>query len=183
MDKPDKKVIRTEARKLLKEGISRQTAYENLKTKYKNGKIVADLIKNLPSLEAIKLYGKWNYMLLSLLILTAGLYMYASPSIGIVLWYGILIYGVARMLLKYYMWVAAMAAFGLIVSIVGIIFSGTDSLNWAAAVLVVCLNIPSLILPIWLEKRLCPKPSERKEKYTNKQGQQRMKVIYEFKDV
>jgi hypothetical protein len=182
-EKLNTKEIRNEARQLLKQGTSKQETFEILKEKYKYSKDVADILKNLPSQQTIEKYGKWNYVLLGLLVLTALIFFWATPTIGIVLWYGLLIYAVAKMLVKYYIWVTAFSAFAIIGFIAIIFTSDGATTNWSNVIIMISLVIPTLILPMWLEKKLCPKPTERKEEYTNSQGQQRLKIVYEFPDL
>jgi len=168
---------------MLKHGKSRQDTYLELKAKYGSGKVVVDVIENLPSLEAKKKYGIWNYFLLALLLLITALFMRAAPSIGIVIWYGLLIYAVARVLTKYYIWVTIMTAIAIAGGLAAVVTNDLESVNWSNAVIFLILNVPALILPIWLERKLCPAPTERREKYTNKEGKQKIRVVYEFRDV
>jgi hypothetical protein len=182
----DKKLNKTaiikEAKQILKNGTSRQETFEMLNQKYKNAKTVSDIIKNLPSSLAIKKYGLWNYTLLGLLILTATSLMLANPSIGTLLWYGLLIYAVAKMLVQYYIWVTILATIG-IIGIVGIlIINNTEPIKWTNLIIAFILMLIYLVLPIWIKNKLCPKPNEVKEKYTNSQGQLRLRIIYGFKD-
>lgn len=182
-EKLNKKQVRNEARQLLKQGASKQDAFDILLEKYKYAKEVADILKNLPSKQAIDKYGKWNYVLLGLLALTTVILFLATPTLGILLWYGLLIYAVARMLVKYYVWVAVFSALA-IISFVAVIFtSDSAATNWGNLIIMAILVIPTLILSIWLERRLCPKPIESKEEYANSQGQKRLKIVYEFSDL
>lgn len=178
-DKYNKKEIKKEAHQLLKEGTPKQETFEILKEKYKYTKIIADLLKTIPSKQAIDRYGKWNNTLLSLLILTVVLSLATAPSIGLI-WYGLLIYAVARKLVKYYVWISVLSAFGIIAFLVIAFTSNTAAVNWLNLIILIVLILPLLLLPIWLEKKLCPKPKESKVKYTNSKGQKRLKIVYEF---
>lgn len=177
---PSKKSIREEAKELLKQGKSRQEIYEQLTEKFKYRKIVADVLKNLPSKKAKDKYQKWNFILLGLLILTAVIYFLATPTIGIVLWYGLMIYAVARMLTRYYLWVTILTALGLIGGAVAIFAGDSHSINWINIVVLLVLNIPLIVLPIWLTNKLTPNPVEKKERYQGKDGRQKMRLTYEF---
>ena len=178
-DKYNKKEIKKEARQLLKEGTPKQEAFEILKEKYKYSKIIADILKNIPSKQAIERYGKWNNVLLAILILTLVLSLLTAPSIGM-LWYVLLIYVVARKLVKYYIWITVISAMGIIGSVAIMATSNIVFENWIGLIIIFVIIIPSLIIPIWLEKKLCPKPKEKKVKYTNSLGQKRLKIVYEF---
>lgn len=179
-DKYNKQKINKEARRLLKEGTPKQEVFELLKEKYKVTKIIADILKTIPSKQAIDRYGKWNTTLLALLILTTVIFLGAAPSLGIVIWYGLLIYAVARKSVSYYVWISILSAISIIGFLVIIFTSDSVTANWLNIIILFVLIVPSLFLPIWLEKKLCPKPKESKVKYTNSKGQKRLKIVYEF---
>jgi hypothetical protein len=181
-EKLNKKEIRNEARQLLKQGTPKQETFEILREKYKYAEGVADILKSLPSQQKIEKYGKWNYVLLALLVFTALIFFWETSTIGILLWYGFLIYVVAKMLVKHYVWVSAFSAIA-IISFIAILFTSDTGTQWASVIIMTSLVIPTLILPMWLKEKLCPKPTERKEEYTNSQGQQRLKIEYEFPDL
>ena len=186
--KTQKKEIDKEARELLKQGMPKQEAFETLVDKYKYAKDVADVVKNIPSAERIQKYGVWNTVLLIWLIIIELLVIVTSPSIGI-LWYGLLIYAVAKKLVKYYGWITLLAVLGALGSIATVALSGPgsfSSISFNASVvtilLLLVLYIPTCILPYWLEKKLCPAPTERKEMYSNSEGEKRMRLVYQFHD-
>jgi len=181
----NKSIITKEARILFKKGTSKQETFQILSEKYKSSKVVSDILKNIPSLQAAKKYGVWNFLLLVLLLLTTLFFVKQKPTIstfGIFLWYGILLYIVARMLVKYYVYVALLSSITIISLTCLLFFFDSSQVNWIEIGLLLILTISTLILPIWLEKKLCPKPNETKEVYTNSEGQQRQKIVYEFKD-
>ena len=184
--KLNKKEIIKEARQLLKQGTSRQATFDILKDKYQYAKDIAGIVKNLPLSKTLKLYRKWNYVLLALLILTTTCFLWTVTvsSFGILLWYGLQIYAVAKILVKYYLYVAIFSAFVLLCCLIAVIFIVASPTKNGTTLIVMftLLQIPICVLPLWLDKKLYPKPKERKEKYTNSQGQQRMKIIYEFAD-
>ena len=180
-NKVDKKEVKKEAKQLLKQGSTKQETFNKLKEKYKYSKEIADIVKYIPSEKAKKKYSMWNYILLAILIITTTLYMITAPSIGIILWYGLLIYAVARMLIKYYMWVTVFSALGLIGVIIGVATTGAIIL-WTNAIIFLILIIPSLIIPIWISKKFCPPPKEKKEMYIDIAGQKRLRIVYEFMD-
>lgn len=154
-----------------------------LVAKHTYTKEIAEILENIPSSIAINKYGKWNHVLLAILILTTIIFFVEAPSIGTLFWYGILIYGVATKRINYYMWVTVMSASVLVAFIAVTLTSSSETFTWITTTTMMILIIPSCILPIWLEKKLCPKPTEKKVQYTNSQGQQRMKIIYEFSDI
>ena len=177
----NKKEVIKEAKDLLKKGDSKQDAYLVLKEKYKSPKEIAELLKNIPSTLAIEKYIKWNYTLLALLIVTTAIVMSINPLIGFLIWYGFIIFIVARVLVKYYYWVSMMTGFGLFGGII-LAITSNEEINWIGTSLILILIIPSFILSIWLPKKLCPPPVEKKVKYFDKTGLQRLKLVYEFAD-
>ncbi len=179
--KSQKKEIGREARKLLKQGITKQEVFVELVDKYKYSKDVAEVLKGIPSQVRIKKYGGWNTLLLSLLIIIELIILLSlKPSVSL-LWYGLLIYAVATKKIKYYGWITFLAILGALASLIGIFFA-TGVISLISLILFVVFFLPSCILPIWLEKRLCPPPTERKELYTNAEGEQRLRIVYEFND-
>lgn len=182
-DKLNKSAVRSEARQMLKEGKSRQATYEELTEKYLYGNEVADIIKHLPSREARQKYSGWNIMLLIIICIMAILTLIASPTIGLMIWFGVIIYGVATYSLQYYLWISILAGIGIVGFIAMMFFQGNIASHLFELISALILMGPMLILPIWLEKKLCPKPGESREVYLNAQGQQRSRIIYEFKDI
>ncbi|MFN3529437.1 MAG: hypothetical protein ACK417_05900 [Bacteroidia bacterium] len=182
-EKLNKKEIRNEALQLLKQGTSKQMTFELLVDKHKYTKEIAEILENIPSKKAVTKYGKWNYVLLAILIITTIKFCLEASLIGTLLWYGLLIYVVATKRIKHYWWVTAMSSSLLVALIVIILTSSSETCSWTTTTIMLIIIIPSCILPIWLEKKLCPKPTEKKVQYTNSQGQQRMKIVYEFTDI
>jgi cytochrome c-type biogenesis protein CcmH/NrfF len=177
---PNKKKIRQKAKELLGQGHSKQEVFEYLTEEFKYKKTIADVLEYLPSKKAKEKYRSWNFLLLALLIFTTAIFLWAAPGQVVIFWYGFLIYTVARMQVRFYSWVTALTAFGLIAGIVILLMNDALSTNWAYLSLLLVINIPILILSIWLTQRLTPNPVERKEKYRGEDGRQRLRVIYEF---
>ena len=179
----NKNDVRKEAIKLLKKGTSKQETFDFLVDKYKFSKEISEVLKNIPSSKAIAKYGIWNNLLIALLILTTIIFLSVSSSIGILLWYGLLIYGVATKRVNYYLWVSVLSTFCLICFIAIFFMNFSEPTNWTITIIMLILIIPSCFLPIWLAKRMCPKPIESKEEYINSEGQKRLKIVYEFTDL
>lgn len=183
VNKLNKKEIKQEALKLLNQGISKQETFEILKEKYEYAIEIANVLKKKPSVKAIEKYRKWNNILLGLLILTSIFFILTTPMIQILIWYVFLIYTVARMLVKYYIWTSIFSGFAIItyISILILDVNATNNLTYILPILT--LVISTFILPIWLEKKMCPKPVESKVEYTNSDGQKRLKIVYQFSDL
>jgi len=175
--------ILKEAGQLLKQGTSKQETFEILVGKYKSSKAVSDVLKNLPSLQAAKKYGFWNYTLFVLLLFSALFFAMHKPTFIIYVWYGLLMYVVARMAVKYYIYVALLSVITLITLAVLMITTDKFQINWVE-IGIICIDAAlTLFLSIWLERKLSPKPKEVKELYTDSQGEQKLRVKYEFADV
>lgn len=178
----NKKEVRKDAKELLKQGVCKQQVFKTLVEKHKYSIEVANILTYLPSQKAIKKYGIWNYVLLVAICLNALILLFNSPNIGAILWFGLLIYGVITMRINYYKWVAILSFF-LITTFVVLIFYNQGGNNYSLSLISILIsNIISLILSIWLETKLCPKPKEEKVQYTNSEGEQKFKMTYQFKD-
>jgi hypothetical protein len=177
----DKAAIKNEARKLLNEGKSRQETFETLVNEHKVARDIAEIIKQLPSLQAIKKYKLWNNILLGLLVMKAVMFVVEDLSFAVlILWLGFLGYVIYKRLIHLYIVVTASSTIGLLAGVGFYIFSEYEIEIPMALFFVVFAS--TLIISFWLEKKLCPPPSERKELYTTENGQQRMKIVYEFQD-
>ncbi len=60
----DKKQVKKRAKELLKTGIPKQEADEQLSEEFQNKTIIANIHKRLPSSKTLKKYGIWNSVLL-----------------------------------------------------------------------------------------------------------------------
>ncbi len=173
--------IRKGAKILLNQGNTKQETFDLLVEKYNFSHEIASILNNIPSSKAIEKYGIWNHILLAILLLTSIFFVIYSIYAPLI-YYGILIYGVASRRVNFYIWITIISSIGFIGLIAVIVTSSLINLDWTVVILF-GLYLTSIILPIWLEKKLCPKPIKRKEKYTNSEGQQRFKIAYEFSDV
>lgn len=178
----NKKEVRKEAKELLKQGISKQQVFERLVEKHLYSIEIADILSNIPSPKAISKYGVWNNVLLGVIILNALIFFISSPPIGVSLWFGLLIYGVLTKKINYYKWVAILS-FLIITIFVVLMFNDSGGNDFSFSLIsILTINLISCILPIWLERKLCPKPKEDKILYTNSLGEQKYKMTYQFKD-
>jgi len=180
----NKELIKTEIRKeaevLIAGGTPKQEAFRKLAEKYHNPKLVADAVKFIPTPEAIRNYKKWNWVILALMVIAAGAALVAKPNVGVVLWLIALAYIIYKMLIEYYIWVTALAGFGLIAILA--IMANEDSLasQWTAVVFILVPLIPLIILPIWLKNKMCPPPKEQKELCTDCHGHRKYRIVYTF---
>jgi hypothetical protein len=174
--------IRREAEVLIAGGTSKQETFRILSCKYHNPKLVADSVKFVASPEAIRKYRKWNWVILAIIVITAGAALVMKPNIGVVLWLFALTYIVYKKFFEYYIWVTAMAAFGLIALLA--IMANEESLatEWTQGIIILLPLIPLIILPIWLKNKMCPPPKEKKESITDSHGHQKYRVVYTFQE-
>jgi len=182
MAKLSKREIRKEARALMKGGMSKQEAYEELVKKHRYYIEIADTIENVPHPSAKKKYGAWNVLLLVLLCIVTLLNFFGGNLVGAVLDL-LLIRFVAGYFIHRYVWLIVFGALGLI----GTLF--ISIVNYEGLVLILTLVFGSLIpilmiiFGIMLPKKLCPAPDVKRETYLNKEGQKRAKDVYLFADV
>jgi magnesium-transporting ATPase (P-type) len=181
-----KKKIRKETWQLFKQGErTKQEIYEILVDKYKSPKDVADVLKYIPSTQTVSKYGKWNSTVLVLLIFSTIFFLiiglYALLSI-----YLLSIYVVALKKIKYYSWLSFYFLLAILSSTAALIFAiikpEETFTHWIYITVLLSVNICICFLPIWLQKKLCPKPTERKEVYTNSKGEKRVRIVYEFSE-
>ena len=179
---PNKTQIRKEAKLILAQAVSKQECFELLNKKYKARKVIADVIKNLPSSTAIAKYGVWNNILLGLLIVSAIGMLTINFSFHVVMWFSFLIYSVANKLTKHYAWISLLSLIALIIFSISLSTIGLESIGQTEKVFVFIFVLPALVLPLWLQRRLCPSVAETKEEYLNPEGQKRNRIIYTFPD-
>jgi hypothetical protein len=180
-----KKEIRKDARQLFRQGgRTKQEVYELLVEKYKYAKDVADELKYIPSTNAIAKYGKWNSILLLLVILSTIVSYYIKPSIQVLIWMAPLIYIVATFRIKYYDIIIAFCSFVLI-TVIPATLMNFNSLRYPRSLMLTALvlNISVCYLLVRLRKVICPKPVERKEEHTNAEGEKRIRLSCEFSDI
>lgn len=181
-NKIKKKDIFNEAKQLLKNGNGKQEAFETLSRKYIVTKEVADIITYIPSQAAIKKYGIWNYVLLGVLIIIPAIILMGAPPNVALLYFMLLIYIVVKRFVRYYSWIAVIAAVFL-VSMVGYVFVGnTHNVNWIQFGELAGANVILLVLSLLVQAKLCPLPIESKEEIVTKDGDRKLKIKYQFKD-
>ena len=181
-EKINKKEILKEAIRLLKEGSSKQEVFDALSIKYSNTKVVADIITYIPSQAAIKKYGIWNYVLLGVLIIIPVIILIGAPPNAALLYFILLIYIVVKRFVRYYSWIAVIAAVFLL-SMIGYIFVGnTRNVNWIQFGVLAGGSVILLILSLWIQSKLCPPPIESREENVNKNGERKLKIRFQFKD-
>ncbi len=180
MDKTPKDQLRADAIQLLAQGNSKQAVYEQLVQKYGFAKLVAEELKELPSKKALERYGKWNHALFAFIVLVVAVLFAGTGKIMTLFWFILILWVVAKRMLKYYIFITAIGAVSLISLVVLYL---TDNEAGMSLINVVVWCLPALILvffPLWLTKKLSPSPIEQKETYTDQAGVSRVKLRYVF---
>jgi uncharacterized membrane protein YhaH (DUF805 family) len=181
----NKKEIRKDARQLFREGgKTKQEVYEILVEKYKYAKDVADVLRYVPSTLALKKYGKTNSLLLVLICLTTIAYFALKTTILIVILMAPPIYFIATLAIRRYYDVSFFSFLCLInlITYMGMKFD-SPKYPWPMLLSALILNIAVCYLSFRLRRKMCPKPVERREEYTNAEGEQRIRLSYEFSDI
>jgi len=176
VEKFDRTKTTKDAKALLKEGKTKQEAFDILVRKYRHPKQTADILQYIPDEQAVKKYGIYNHVLTALFLLTVAYFVWHGEYF--LLSFGIVIYATVRMLIRYYVWISAFSAAGLISFVALFFFYDAEP----AAVVLALLCVPQVILPLWLEKKLSNKPVVKKEKYTDSQGYKKFRLKYTFNE-
>jgi len=179
----DKKLVRKKAKQILKQGIAKQQTYEQLIEEFGNQAIMAQILKRIPSKQAWKKYGIWNYFLAGLMILLIVMMNLVNPSIGVILWYGLPTIAILRKATRFYFWVLILAGFGTIGGLVALIKFSSEGFETEVIIklgIFLGLLIPAAFLAIWLPRKLTPEPNEEREIYDNEYGERRSRIIYKF---
>ena len=183
MNESENKQIKIEIKQLINEGFSRNEIYQKLKDKFNSSECLLDIVSKITSSKTLKLYGKWNWLLLMLILITSvyNLFPLGRSSISS-FWHFLCVYIVFRKNTKFYPAVAVLSAMILVIVIMGIIAKGFDVfLNECVLVMTFTL-LPSFFLSLWISRRFWIDPEEKYEVYYNEQGQKRGKKTYVFTD-
>lgn len=180
-----KKNIRNEAQKLLNEGLSKQETYTILCAKLGLNYEIAEVLKGIPSKSTVAKFAFWNYLLL-LLLLGVLVFFLTLNNILNYAWLIFLItvfsYIVFTKRVANYALITGMAIIAFIIFIVISFIGDSDFKNQSDFIYIFLAFIPYIVLPIWLAKKLCPKPIETKTTYHNKNGELRGKIDFQFVD-
>ncbi len=182
INKPDKRIIRELAKRKLKAGKSKQEVYEELSEQFNFRNEVAEIVRFIPSNERKKKYEKWNIVYLVFLSLLTLIAFFAF-NFGS-LWYIFLIALVASKQYKYYNWNIFIGVISLISILSVALYSGMDNGITTSWIIMVAVAIPiTLVLifaGIYLPKFITPNYREEKEKYTNNEGNERLRLVHFF---
>ena len=182
--------LQIQAKAHLKQGKSRQETFELLSEEHKLTKDVADSLNYLPTIRAMKKYRLWGILQAALLVLlgthlfftgySEG-FIHTVPTLIAIAYFGFLIQASARMQIKFYPWVTFLMIISIISGAVVMIINFVD-VSIFEATLFFALSAMILVMSIWLDNKVCPKPKEIKEPFTDATGRQRIRLRYEFAD-
>jgi phosphate/sulfate permease len=183
IEKFDTKKISNLAKELIKQGKQKQEVYEELVNEYKYRNQIADIVRYSPSIEKQKKYLIWNTIYLIFLSLITLLSL-LNPTLGII-WLVLLVAIVALKKFKYYYWNTILGVIT-IISVIGLAFYHGANDGFESVVLLISVSLPlALILIIggvYLPKKLTPKYTERKEKYKDRNGKERIRIVHLFEE-
>jgi hypothetical protein len=178
-NKIDKKAIAKEASILIRRGKTKQEAFEQLKKQFYHAKAISKILTCIPTPKQKEKYKLLNYILFATLFLPFVFFL-SQYNWGASLLYSVLLYAVIWVKPRLYIGITALS-FIFSIIIIFILFFGEVLLSWVLLALLV-LSLSSLFLSNKLEKKFCPKPKETREKYIDKQGAIRVRIIYTFAD-
>lgn len=176
-DKLNKQEIRLAAQKLIKEGKTKQESFEILKIEFNYSKVIAKILKCIPTQNQKDRYRILNYLLFFSLLIPLVLYAsqlsYAASAI-----YLLFLYFVLKIVPRMYIWISTISLISVIS--LSVIYFMEIQVNVILYLLLALSNIITLTLSIILEQKFCPLVQETKERYFDKFGVTRRRIIYTF---
>ena len=190
--KMTKKEVTKSAKQSILEGKTKQETFESLKTSSKlSAEELAKIIQPIPSLQARQKYKTLQMILIGLLLLTILIKMTAGIPIVIqngIRWLPVLfvfpiinillLIGVANYMQSSHKFVA-------IFTLLSLVRSTNEFLGQPLDIFMIIdlILIAGLIgLGFYLNAKLCPDYSIKKERYQNNQGQDRLRNVIQFND-
>ena len=173
--------MEAKAKKLIKEGYTRQETYELLAEEIGDHDAAAKIVGNIPTPKAWKVGRIFNYTLLIILIFTLIYLIVEQPTFtGIVLhiWF---IYLVVTVDIKNYYWISAIAGFGSLGLVAALALDEKPVVEAKLSNVIIYLLLV-ILLPLFIKYLLCPDPKWHKELYYNEEGEARTRIVYEFDD-
>ena len=178
--KIDRKKVRKQAKTLINQGKSKQEVYDELVTEYKYRNEIAEIVRYTPTTEKLRKYSIWNTLYLIFISLIT-LLLLLQPTLGII-WFILLIVIVASKKFKYYYWNSILGLV-MIISVVALsLYEGTNdgSETILATIITLTTAIITILAGIILPRKITPKYIEKKEKYLDKNGKEKLRIIHIF---
>lgn len=183
----DEKQIKKLAQEKIKQGLTKQIIYTELNQEFNGGQKLANIIQSLPSYQALKRYNFLHILFLVLLCVMI-LLLLLSQSYGGIIWTAPIIYFAATHKARLYGWACIGGLYGLLSGTL-LIIEATKLLNMGSIILMNSIAIIILIISafiifsgFFLRAKLTPSYIEKKELYENSEGNNRLRLVFEFKD-
>ena len=176
-----RKIDINEIKLLINQGEKKQEIFEELKGKYQLPLELAKQIEKFPSLENKNKYKDKNITLIVLLSISLFFSIVGLSFFGII-WDISLLYIVATYQARHYQWISFRAGFSVLVILIMLFFTEYSMLSLISVSISLMILIPTLILAINLEKKLCPSFIKKKIRYTDSNGNVKIKLNIEFID-
>lgn len=177
---PKRNAIRKEAIALLwKEQKSKNEAYNFLIKKYLNHEKVLEVLTYLPDKSRKEQYKRQEYFLIALFV-SLFIYSLNDTVFGGSIMLALLIYSLVTHRVGIYIYIAV---YGILMSLIGIfmiVYNGAEIS--ASQALFILVPILTAIYTIWLEKKLCPRPTVSKETYHDTNRKKKFKIKVDFPD-
>jgi len=176
-----RKINIKEIKLLINQGKKKQEIFEELKKKYQPPLELAKQIEKFPTLENKKKYKSNNVTLIVLLSISL-FFDLVGLNYGGIIWDISLIYIVATFQAEHYQWISFRAGFSVLVVLAMLFFTEYSLLSIISVSISLLILIPTFILAIKLEKKLCPNFIKKKIRYTDSNGKVKLKLKIEFID-
>jgi hypothetical protein len=175
-----RKEIRGKSRALLAFGKTKQETYDELVEEYKYSNEVAEVVRYTPTPEKWKKYRGWNTAYMIFLIVLF-LFSMLSPSFGLVL-LGVVLGVVIDKNFRLYYLSSFAGGLGILASTGLALYEiGTNTTN---AILTIVITVPigaiMIIAGVYLPRVITPKYKEKREKFLDARGRERIKVVHVF---
>ena len=178
----NRKVILHLAKEKINAGLSKQKAYEELSSEFRNRNVVAALVRSIPTRARKEKYDIYNILFLTVLGVVTVLYAISSPMVGLA-WFGWLIYIVAARDYRNYYWITLLGTMGIIGSICLSLF-GVFNLQVPGQVifLSVIFSAVFIVFGIVMPLLMTPAYRSKKEYFLNSKGEKKLRVVHFFEE-
>ena len=167
---------------MIAKGLSKQEVYEKLCEQYRRNIDIAEILKPLTTVDRKRKYGVFHLMLLAVFISIIVYEVSYSDSFYSLIWYGAFSYLVIASKISQYFWISIyQGLFVLLPMLISAVRQG-GVYDWQLFLLLFGAHLLLLLFPIWLQRKTIPPPKEKKEVYTNKEGKNKVRIIYSFID-
>jgi hypothetical protein len=177
----DKKIIKRKALAGIMEGKPKQKVYDELVEEFGNRIYIADIVRFIPEKRKCLLFRILNYSFLVFLLLSAAVIVRETPNwiegmLFLLTWFIPMIIIVALQMVKFY---SVIAFFGTIMFTTTLVIAFYESFQ-ELMVLSLIASVIYFLFGIFIPNWFTPSYQKTHKKFTNKNGQTRMKLIHKF---